>query len=81
MNMSSPLADSFLMGIVPSEQRSLASAVNSLVWRLPNSVTTIFGGRIMASGNYGLPIFLATGLYVIGITGFYGVFRDVKPAG
>ena len=80
MNMSSPLADSFLMGIVPAEQRSLASAVNSLVWRLPNSVTTILGGWIMASGNYGLPIFLATGLYVVGITGFYGVFRNVKPA-
>jgi predicted MFS family arabinose efflux permease len=80
MNMSSPLADSFLMGIVPTEQRSLASAVNSLVWRLPNSVTTILGGWIMATGNYGLPIFLATSLYVIGIAGFYGVFRNVKPA-
>jgi MFS family permease len=80
MNMSSPLADSFLMGIVPTEQRSLASAVNSLVWRLPNSVTTILGGWIMATGNYGLPIFLATSLYVIGIAGFYGVFRNVKSA-
>jgi MFS family permease len=80
MNMSSPLADSYLMGIIPSEQRSLASAVNSLVWRLPNSVTTILGGWIMASGDYGLPIFLATGLYVVGIAGFYGVFRNVKPA-
>ncbi len=79
MNMSSPLADSFLMGIVPREQRSLASAVNSLIWRLPNSATTILGGWIMVSGNYGLPIFLATGLYVIGITGFYGIFRNVKP--
>jgi MFS family permease len=79
MNMSSPLADSFLMGIVPTEQRSLASAVNSLIWRLPNSVTTILGGWIMVSGNYELPIFLATGLYIIGITGFYGIFRNVKP--
>ena len=80
MNMSSPLSDSFLMGIVPAEQRSLASAINSLIWRLPNSVTTILGGWIMATGNYGLPIFLATGLYAVGITGFYGVFRNVKPA-
>jgi MFS family permease len=80
MNMASPLSDSFLMGIVPQEQRSLASAVNSLVWRLPNSVTTVLGGWIMASGDYGLPIYLATGLYVVGIAGFYGVFRNVKPA-
>jgi MFS family permease len=80
MNMSSPLSDSFLMGIVPSEQRSLASAVNSLVWRLPNSVTTILGGWIMASGNYSLPFFLATGFYVVGIAGFFGLFRKVKPS-
>jgi hypothetical protein len=33
----------------------------------------------MASGDYGLPIFLATGLYAVGIAGFYGVFRNVKP--
>jgi MFS family permease len=80
MNMASPLSDSFLMGIVPAEQRSLASAVNSLIWRLPNSLTTVLGGWIMASGDFGLPIFLATGLYGVGIAGFYGFFRNVKPA-
>jgi predicted MFS family arabinose efflux permease len=79
MNMSSPLSDSFLMGIIPVEQRSLASAVNSLVWRLPNSVTTIFGGVIMASGDYSSPIYIATALYVMGIVGFYAFFRNVKP--
>jgi MFS family permease len=81
MNMSSPLSDSFLMGIVPGEERSLASAVNSLVWRLPNSVTTILGGWIMASGDYRLPVYLGTGFYVVAIAGFYSVFRNVKPKG
>jgi MFS family permease len=79
MNMSSPLADSYLMGIIPPDQRSLASAVNSLVWRLPNSITAVLGGLIMGTGNYGLPIFLATAFYVIGISGFFLVFRNVKP--
>ena len=78
MNMSSPLSDSFLMGIIPPGQRSLASAVNSLVWRLPNSLTTVVGGIIMASGNYALPFYLATTFYVIGITGFFIIFRNVK---
>src|SRR5437879_13396661 len=40
MNMSAPIGDSFLMGIVAPEQRGVASAVNSDVWRfaerLPN---------------------------------------------
>ena len=79
MNMASPLSDSFLMGIIPKEQRSLASAVNSLIWRLPNSITAVAGGIIMATGNYTLPIYLATAFYVLGISGFYIVFRNVKP--
>ncbi len=79
MNMSSPLSDSFLMGIIPPEQRSLASAVNSLVWRLPNSLTTVAGGIILATGDFSLPFYLATAFYVVGITGFFVVFRSVKP--
>ena len=79
MNMSAPIADSFLMGIVPPEQRGLASAVNSIIWRLPNSITTVFGGILMQAGNYDLPIFLATAFYAAFVAGFYAVFRNVKP--
>ncbi|MGI0091732.1 MAG: MFS transporter [Nitrososphaerales archaeon] len=78
MNMSSPLADSFLMGIVPQEQRGLASAINSVVWRLPNSVTTIIGGIILASGDYSLPFELAALFYICAICLFYAFFKDVK---
>ena len=76
MNMSSPLSDSFLMGLVPKERRGLASAINSVVWRLPNSVTTIAGGIILASGNYALPFELATAFYVVAILLFYVFFRN-----
>src|SRR5438046_556309 len=79
MNMSAPIADSFLMGIVSPEQRGLASAVNSIIWRLPNSITTVFGGLLMQAGNYDLPIFLATAFYAAFVSGFYAVFRNVKP--
>lgn len=80
MNMSSPIADSFLMGIVSPEQRGLASAVNSIIWRLPNSITTIVGGILMQSGNYDLPIFLAALFYLVAIMGFYVAFRNVTPS-
>ncbi len=79
MNMSAPLADAFLMGIVRPDQRSFASALNSLVWRLPNSVSTVVGGILMAAGFLDLPIFLATSFYVSSITLFFAVFRAVKP--
>ena len=79
MNMSSPLADSFLMGIIEPDQRGFASAINSIVWRLPNSVTTIIGGILFAAGNYDLPIYLAATFYAVAVTGFYIACRNVKP--
>ena len=81
MNMSAPIGDSFLMGIIAPEQRGLASAVNSIIWRLPNSVTTVLGGILMAAGYYDLPIFLATAFYVASISLFFTVFRNVRPSG
>ena len=80
MNMSSPIGDSFLMGIIAPEQRGLASAVNSIVWRLPNSITTVVGGLLMQAGYLDLPILLATAFYVASISAFYMVFRDVRPS-
>src|SRR5256712_59526 len=80
MNMSAPIGDSFLMGIVAPEQRGLASAVNSIIWRLPNSVTTILGGILMAGGYLDIPIFLATAFYLASISSFYIVFRNVPPS-
>src|SRR2546427_12796142 len=81
MKMSAPSGVSFLMGIVAPEQRGLASAVTSIVWRLPNSVTTILGGILMAGGYYDIPIFLATAFYVASIASFYVVFHTVRPSG
>ncbi len=80
MNMGIPLLDSFLMGIIPKEERGLASAVNSVIWRLPNSVSTVIGGWLLAEGMYDVPFFLATGFYVVGIAWFYYEFRDVKTS-
>jgi len=79
MNMAMPVADSYLMGIISERERGLASAINGIVWRLPNSVSTIAGGVLLARGIYDLPFFLATGFYITGITLFYLVFKDIKP--
>jgi MFS family permease len=79
MNMSSPIGDSFLMGIIVPEQRGLASAVNSIIWRLPNSITTVVGGILMGLGLLDLPIFLAVGFYLVSISLFYAVFHNVRP--
>jgi MFS family permease len=88
MNMASPLIDSYLMGIVHPGRRGLGSAIAAIVWRLPNSVTTLIGGYLLyaglTSGNhflYDLPWILASGLYAVGIALLYTNFRHVKPKG
>jgi MFS family permease len=76
MNVSSPLMDTLLMSSVSPEERGRASAINAIVWRFPNSITTLIGGIILTQGQYSLPFFLATGFYAIGITSFYYFFRN-----
>src|SRR5207245_4073388 len=47
MNMAGPLMDSFSMSIFPAEQRGLFSALSNIPFRLPNSLSTYFGGFIL----------------------------------
>src|SRR5438093_4645508 len=79
IKMKSPLIDSYLMGIMTQEERGLASAVNTVIWRLPNSVSTIIGGVILAAGIFDLPFYLATALYVSAIGLFYSQFKNIHP--
>jgi MFS family permease len=80
MMMSSPISDSYLMSIIDPEARGIASAINSIVWRLPNSVSTIAGGVLLASRQFELPFLIAAAFYITSIAGFYTIFRGVRPA-
>jgi MFS family permease len=79
MNVSVPLQDSYLMGIMSQDERGLASAINTVVWRIPNSITTVIGGLILATGRFDIPFYLATVFYVISISLFYTQFRNIRP--
>jgi hypothetical protein len=67
------------MGIIDKDDRGLASAINSIVWRVPNSVTTFIGGSMLAAGLLSLPFYLAATIYIIAITAFFFNFRNIKP--
>jgi predicted MFS family arabinose efflux permease len=79
MNMAGPIFDSYLMGIIDKDDRGLASAINSIVWRVPNSVTTFIGGSMLAAGLLSLPFYLAATIYIIAITAFFLNFRNIRP--
>ncbi len=79
MNMAGPILDSYLMGIITPEERGLASAINSIIWRIPNSVSTVIGGLMFAAGMFELPFIIAAMLYIVAISAFFINFRNVKP--
>jgi MFS family permease len=79
MNMAAPILDSYLMGIITPEERGLASAINSIIWRIPNSVSTVIGGLMFAAGMFELPFIIAAILYIVAISAFFINFRNVKP--
>ena len=74
MNMAGPLMDSFSMSIFPAEQRGLVSALSNITFRLPNSLSTYFGGLILGLGLLQLPFFIASAFYITGLTAFYIFF-------
>jgi len=79
MNMASPISDSYLMSIITPEERGLASSINTIVWRLPNHITTVIRGAILAARNFELPFLLAGLFYAVATVSFYTVFKNVKP--
>ena len=84
MNMASPISDSYLMSIITPEERGFASSINAIVWRLPNSFSTVVGGALLGaaltdSSFYYWPFFLAAGFYAAATFAFYVLFRKVKP--
>jgi MFS family permease len=79
-NSATPLADSYLMGIVPPEQRGKASAINSIIWRLPNKASTLFGGILLQTGYLGAPFLLAGAIQGLATGLFYFTFRGISTS-
>jgi MFS family permease len=81
MMMSNPVEQSLLIGLVPPEERSQASAVTASLWRLPNSLSTSVGAYFMGLGGalyLALPFFLCTALYLTSISYFWSVFKKIR---
>ena len=77
MNLSNPLTQSLIMGLVSPDERGMASGITASLWRLPNSLSTLVGSTLMEEGYLAAPFYLATVLYLVGISLFWFLFRDV----
>jgi MFS family permease len=78
MNLSNPLTQSLIMGLVSPDERGMASGITASLWRLPNSLSTTVGYSLIGGGLLALPFYIATVLYAVGITIFWFMFKNAK---
>jgi MFS family permease len=78
MNLSNPLTQSLIMGLVSPDERGMAAGITAALWRLPNSLSSTVGYSLIIAGYLALPFYIATVLYVIGITMFWFLFKNAK---
>ena len=79
INMSAPLEQSVIMGIVVEDERGAASGVSSAVWSLPNALSSFVGAYLMALGLLAAPFFLSGIFYIVSIMLFWYFFRNTLP--
>jgi predicted MFS family arabinose efflux permease len=78
MNLSNPLTQSLIMGLVSPDERGMAAGVNAALWRLPNALSTFVGYDLMSGGLLAAPFYIATVLYVVGISLYWALFKGAR---
>jgi len=65
MNMSQPISTNFSMEKVNEKEQPLTNSLTALAWTLSWGISASFGGKLIQSSGYVLPLLIATGLYII----------------
>jgi predicted MFS family arabinose efflux permease len=76
MNLSNPLTQSLIMGLVSPDERGMASGITASLWRLPNALSTYGGSALMEAGYLAAPFYIATALYAVGISLYWLMFGN-----
>ena len=78
MNMSAPIQNSFIMGLIPENERALSSSIINFFDSMPRSFGPFISGIFIQLGYLDLPFFFTALLYSFSIVGFYVLFRRAK---
>jgi MFS family permease len=76
MNMAGPVSNAFFMEGLSKQERATAVGVVRSADAFVRAVAANIGGWLLALGLYRLPYVLVSGLYVLGISFFFGFFRN-----
>lgn len=78
MNMTGPIFSSFVLNLIPYDERARGQSLINLIDSIPRSFGPFIGGYLFYLGNLNLPFFITAVLYTISTIGFYLFFKDVK---
>jgi MFS family permease len=78
MNLSNPLIQSLVMGLVSPDERGTAAGVSASLWRLPNALSASIGASLIAANFLAAPFYIATMLYLVAIGSFWFMFKDSR---
>ncbi|MCP4703817.1 MAG: MFS transporter [candidate division Zixibacteria bacterium] len=76
MNLGVPIGSNFGMEMVSKSEQALVNALLMLSWTSSWMVSTYYGGRLIESYGYTLPLMIAVGLYFVSSVSYYFFFRD-----
>jgi len=78
MNMAGPIRNNFAMEIVLESERATTSGLTIMADGIPRAISTGLARQIMREGNYDLPYFVTSILYLAASTLFLTFFRKTK---
>jgi MFS family permease len=83
MQASSPLLQTFVMEVRPSELRARATSLINLVWNAGWATSATLAGVIIQRFGYAVPFYITAVLYATAAASFYAAFRttpETQPA-
>jgi MFS family permease len=79
VNISWPVLQSYMMGIVAEKQRATVTGIATTAWGLANAIGTLIGGALLSRGLLYLPFVIGFGGYIASSAALWIFFRGVKP--
>lgn len=79
VNISWPILQSYLMGVVDEKERAAATGIATTAWGLANSIGTLIGGALLSAGLLSLPFVIGSLSYLCSALAMGYLFRGLKP--
>jgi MFS family permease len=80
VSVGMPIRQSYMMGVMDSEERATAVGVSSGVgWGVPYAVSPVISGFVMQEVSSSLPLYVSALLQTANSIVYYGFFHGIRP--